>query len=63
MTNVKSFRELLSRSFATINCDDITGEREQNEDGLVTGRHFIAQFEIDKLVEALRKTVANQEQE
>lgn len=60
MNEVKTFRELLSRSFATLKADDVTGEKEVSD--VVTGHHYLAEYEIDKLVEALRKTVANQPQ-
>lgn len=61
MNEVTSIRDLLSRSFATIKTDPVSGEREMT--AVVTGQHFLAQFEVDKLVEAIRKTIANQPQE
>lgn len=61
MDQIKTFRELLSRPFATLKADDVTGEKEVSN--VVTGSHYLADFEIDRLVEALRKTVANQPQE
>jgi len=61
MENVKSFRELLSRSFATLDRDIVTGEKIQSD--VVTGYHYLADFEIDALEKALRLTVANKGQE
>lgn len=61
-----SFRELLSRSFATVDVEPTTGKRKDtivNGHVVVTGTHYLAFYEIDALVEALRKSVANEEQE
>lgn len=65
MDDVKSFREILSRGFATVESDPTTGRRKEtvvNGSAVVTGFHFLAEFEIDNLVDALRATVANRPQ-
>lgn len=60
MENVKSFRELLSRRFETVDCDITTGKRVNTTH---TSRgSFLADFEVEALIEALRKTVANKPQ-
>ena len=61
MNDVKSFRELLSGSFATVDQDIASGDKVENG-GNISRRSFLADFEVEKLVEALRKTVANQPQ-
>ncbi len=58
---VQSFRELLSRGFSTVDADVTTGEKIETNH--VSRTSYLAEFEIDKLVEALRKTVSNQPQE
>lgn len=63
MKKTKSIREILSeRSFATVDCDNITGERKDTIiDGhkIVTGHHFLAEFEIDILEKEIRARIAN----
>lgn len=59
--NVKSFRELLSRGFGTVDADTTTGEKM--ETNFVSRTSYLAEYEIEALVEALRKTVANQPQD
>ena len=62
---LRSFRELLNRSFATIECNPVTGAPMPTiVDGhkIVTGQHFLAPFEIDALEKALRASIANKEQ-
>jgi hypothetical protein len=59
--DVKSFEELLSRPFATVDVDSRTGLPV--EGNYVSRRSYLAPGEIKILVEALRKTVANQPQD
>lgn len=60
MNNIQSFRELLSRGFSTVDADITTGEKPEQK--FVDRTSYLADFEIEKLVEALRKTVSNKPQ-
>lgn len=65
MKKVKTFEEILSRAFSTIECDPTTGDKKETIiDGhsIVTGHHYLAPFEIKELVRQLRLTVNNKEQ-
>lgn len=58
----KSVTELLSRAFATIDQDPITGEQRPtiiDEHSVVTGYHFLAPFEVESLVKQIRASIAN----
>lgn len=61
MKRVKTFKEILSQGFSTVDADMITGEKQDTK--YVSRISYLADFEIDKLVEALRKTVSNIPQE
>ena len=51
MNNNEQIREILSRGFATLESNRVTGERVESEN--VTGRHFLAEFEIENIINAL----------
>ena len=53
-THKKTLRELLfNRAFYTVEADEITGERKETR--YATGRDYLADFEIEKLVDELSK--------
>ena len=54
----KQLRKILSRSFGTIPRDTITGEKKPvmiNGKGVVSGYHFLADFEVEGLIDEIIK--------
>ncbi len=56
--NQKQIRDILARGFATIDVDMTTGKRKDtivNGHKVTTGFHFLADFEIENIINELSK--------